>query len=64
MKTGIAAYTEWAIAHPWHVSGVEPRPPVPIDCDCMVCTERRNVAKHDCGPLCPEHGDPRDTSIR
>lgn len=24
----------------------------------------REHRESDCGPLCPEHGDPRDTSIR
>ena len=36
-------YTKWAINHPWHVTGPEPRPPVPSDCDCEHCIERHRL---------------------
>lgn len=32
-------------------------------CAALVQAARRFVPVHDCGPLCPEHGDDRDTSI-
>ena len=34
-------YTQWWIAHPWHVTkGMA----VPPDCDCEYCRERRDKA--------------------
>ena len=35
-----------------------------IDCPRTTHVQRLEIKnKHDCGPLCPEHGDPRDTNI-
>lgn len=49
----MTAYTEWAIKHPWHVTGQEPRPPVPADCDCETCQWGRESVGQPC-PLCGE----------
>ena len=35
---GMTAYTKWWLAHPWHVTKGMPVPP---DCDCETCVEKR-----------------------
>lgn len=40
ISTGMVAYTQWWIAHPWHVTkGMK----VPPDCDCDGCQTREGV---------------------
>ena len=36
----MTTYTQWWIAHPWHVSKGAVVPP---DCDCEYCQERRDM---------------------
>ena len=40
---GMTAYTRWAVAHPWHVTGFDM--PIVPDCDCEWCTEERKKKK-------------------
>ena len=38
-QAGMAAYTKWAVAHPWHITGTIESGKVPADCDCESCAE-------------------------
>lgn len=40
-QAGMRAYTQWWIAHPWHVNGTPESGKVPDDCDCEGCAEKR-----------------------
>jgi hypothetical protein len=33
-QRGMTAYTQWWIAHPWHVTGTLESGQVPADCNC------------------------------
>ena len=46
---GMAEYTKWWIAHPWHVTEGMPTPP---DCDCEYCQETRSKPEKG-GVRCP-----------
>ena len=38
-NSGMTEYTKWWIAHPWHTTKGMPVPP---DCDCEYCVNKRN----------------------
>ena len=40
-QEGMRAYTQWGLAHPWHITGTAESGKVPDDCDCDDCTEKR-----------------------
>ncbi len=44
---GMTKYTKWWVKYPWHVSDE----PVPDDCSCEYCTEKRNKAGTEHKPL-------------
>ena len=41
----MTAYTKWWLVHPWHVTeGM----PVPLDCNCEFCEEKREKRRVKC----------------